>query len=211
MQNADTPFCAVFNLWGLCTNITDRISNLSGQDIQGKRSPARCGTRLLGIHFPHERPTLLSAPGTSTTHTTRNKQSKHSCCAGFVSQSVLEEREGPCTQCLGTAWASRADCSTVYQVPLSCFKLKTAVQVQNLQGSVLTTFKLSLDPARCCSREQANNQAPAAYREACQGFPAAAWGCKCDFGWPCTERKEFAFCIHLLPAPHHSSEEDPLS
>lgn len=83
-------------------------------------------------------------------------------------------------------------------VPLSCLELKAAVQVRNLQGSMLTMFKLSPDLAQCCSREQANNQALAAYREACQGLPAVAWGCKCDFGWPCTNRKEFARCIRLL-------------
>lgn len=115
-----------------------------------------------------------------------------------MSQSVLGEREGPGTQCPGTSWASRADCSTVHQIPLSCLKLKAAVRVQNLQGLMLTMFKLFPDLAWCCSREQANNQAPAAYREASQGLPAAPWGCKRDFGWPCTDRKEFAFCIHLL-------------
>lgn len=70
--------------------------------------------------------------------------------------------------------------------------------LQDLQGSMLTTFKLSPDLARCFSREQANNQATAAYGGACQGLPAAAWSCKYDFGWPCADRKEFAFCIHLL-------------
>lgn len=91
-------FCAMFNLCGLFTDIRERISNFSGQNIQGQRSLVRCGTRLLGTHFPHQRPTLLSTPGTSTTHTTANKQNKHSCCAGFMRQSVLGEREGPCTQ-----------------------------------------------------------------------------------------------------------------
>lgn len=130
-----THFCAMFNLWRLFMDIRRRISNLSAQDIEGQRSLARCATRLLGTHFPHQKPTLLSTPGTSTTHTTANKQNKHSCCTGFTRQSMLGERKGPCTQCPGTPWASRADCSTLHHVPLSCLKLKAAVWVQNLQNN----------------------------------------------------------------------------
>lgn len=110
------------------------------------------------------------------------------------------------------------------------------MQVQNLQGSMLTVFKLCPDLAWCCLRKQANNQAPASYREACQGLPAVmlagqgeAVGSRVGLAflppqpgaasvasaaaWLTLHSQEGVCFMHqpLLPPLRLSSEKDPLA
>lgn len=169
----------MFNLCWLFTDIRKIISNLSGQDIPGQRSLVRCGTR-----------NSFSTPKTQPAVYTRHFHHPHCCKQAKQAQLLCWIHEPECVGGEGRPLHSVSRCTMSKQgrlfycasVPLSCLELKAAVQVRNLQGSMLTMFKLSPDLAQCCSREQANNQALAAYREACQGLPAVAWGCKCDFG-----------------------------